>query len=100
MARFLFPAPRFWLIIAAHPSWKPFCALVVKPLILLEIPSAPTVKEPYILLIEFTTTFPKEKALFSTITGKEIWNIGPIVSHWKEIFLKEKEKKLSFLVIW
>ena len=45
------------------------CQLVVSPPMLLEMPSAPTVRAPYIPDMELTITFPAANSIFSAATG-------------------------------
>ena len=48
------------------------------------------------VLMEFTITFPKENATFSTITGMDRAIIGLVTSGFKEMAAREKPKALSF----
>ena len=48
------------------------------------------------VLMEFTITFPKEKATFSIITGMDRVIMGLVTSAFMEMEDREKPKALSF----
>ena len=50
--------------------------------------------------MEFTTTFPKENAIFSMITGTDKSTMGRTTRRFKEMLLKEKENAFPLRLKW